>query len=122
MPGVFDRLQQQIDVKQKAEGITPLDLAELPSSLRSIMRLLLREVQMDYPGLRAAANAMPAEDRLTPEGLRSALETLTRQFWLTRIGTGKRAIYKVNLRRRSGASLPSGIWGALDAKLKQKPE
>ncbi|MEW6403073.1 MAG: hypothetical protein AB1649_14840 [Chloroflexota bacterium] len=122
MPGVFERLQQKIEIKQKAGGITPMDLAELSPAMRRIVRLLLRELQMDYPQILEAVRAMPAEDRISPENLRQALDTLTQQFWLTRIGTDDRAIYKVNLRRRSGTALPSGIWGALDAKLKQRPK
>jgi hypothetical protein len=49
MPGVFDRLNKEIENKQQEGGITPLDLAELPPALRKIMRLMLRELQMNYP-------------------------------------------------------------------------
>ena len=49
MPGVFDRLDKEIKDKQKEGGITPLDLAELPPALRKIMRLMLRELQMNCP-------------------------------------------------------------------------
>jgi hypothetical protein len=39
-----------------------------------------------------------------------------------KIGEDERAIYKVNLRRKSGSTLASGIWKALDSKLKDPPE
>jgi hypothetical protein len=122
MPGVFERLQQQIEVKRKADGITPLDLAELSPPMRQIVRLLLRELEMDYRQICEALSAMPVEKHISAEHVRETLETLTQQSWLIRIGTGERAIYKVNLRRRSATSLPSGIWGILDEKLKKKPE
>ena len=51
MPGVFDRLQKEIEDKQPEGGITALDLAELSPSLRRIMKLMLCELQMDYPRL-----------------------------------------------------------------------
>jgi hypothetical protein len=122
MAGVFDRLQEEIEDKQGAEGITALDMTELSPALRRIVRLLLRESQMNYLHLRDAVDAMPVEQRLSHAELNLVLDTLTRQYWLKRIGNGEHAIYKVNLRRRSGGSLPSGVWNTLDEKLKGKPK
>jgi hypothetical protein len=118
MPGVFDRLNKEIKDKQQEGGITALDLADLSPALRKIMRLMLRELQMNYPRLCEAVDAMPEKDRLTRDGLDDALSTLTEQFWLIRIGEGQKAIYKVNLRHGQGSRLAAGIWSALDAKLK----
>lgn len=122
MPGVFDRLQKEIENKQGEGGITALDLAELPPALRKIMRLMLRELQLSYPQLMDAIHALPEAERLKPKELDEALEVLTRQGWLIRIGTGPKAIYKVNLRRKAGSTLAGGIWNTLDSKLKDKPE
>lgn len=121
MPGVFDRLNKEIEDKQQEGGITPLDLAELPPALRKIMRLMLRELQLNYPRLCEVMDAMPEKDRLTRQELDEALATLTRQFWLIRIGEGAKAIYKVNLRRKSGSTLAGGIWSSLETKLKDNP-
>ena len=122
MPGVFDRLNKEIKDKQQEGGITALDLAELSPALRKIMRVMLRELQMTYPRLCEVMDAMPEQERLTRDGLDDALSTLTQQFWLLRIGEGEKAIYKVNLRRKEGSKLASGIWSSLDAKLKDKPK
>ena len=122
MPGVFDRLQREIENKQQEGGITALDLADLQPSLRKIMRLMLRELQMNYPRLCEAMEDMSQAERLNRADLDAALDTLTKQFWLIRLGEGERAIYKVNLRRKSGSTLADGIWSNLDAKLKGKPE
>jgi hypothetical protein len=122
MPGVFDRLNKEIQDKQKEGGITPLDLADLPPALRKIMRLMLRELQMNYPRLREVMDSMSETDRLSADELDEALATLTDQFWLIRIGAGENAIYKVNLRRREGSKLAAGVWSALDARLKDKPK
>jgi len=122
MPGVFDRLQKQIESKQSEGGITALDLADLPPALRKVMRLMLRELQLGHPQLMEAIAAFPAAERLPREELEEALEVLTRQAWLTRLGTGEKAIYKVNLRRKAGSTLAAGVWNVLDSKLKDKPE
>ncbi len=121
MPGVFDRLNKEIQDKQKEGGITPLDLAGLPPALRKIMRLMLRELQMNYPRLREVMDSMPDAERLSRDELDSALLTLTDQFWLTRIGENEKAIYKVNLRRKEGSKLAAGLWTKLDERLKRKP-
>jgi len=121
MAGVFDRLQKQIDDKQKEGGITALDLADLPPALRKIMRLMLRQLHMNYPQLYEAMEKMPEGERLSRADLDEALKTLSQQAWLIQIGEGERAIYKVNLRRKAGSTLASGIWQSLDAKLKDNP-
>ncbi|MCB9111839.1 MAG: hypothetical protein H6634_11380 [Anaerolineales bacterium] len=122
MPGLFDRLDKEIKDSQKDGGMSPLDIAKLPPSLRKIMRLMLRELQMGYPRMCEVMDAMPEQDRLTRDELDSALSDLTEQFWLIRIGKKEKAIYKVNLRRKAGSTLAAGIWSAIDAKIKKPPE
>ncbi len=122
MPGVFDRLQRQIEDKQQEGGITALDLVDLSPPLRKIMRLMLRQLQMTYIQLCEAMKAMPENDRMPADELRQALDLLTKQFWLIRLGEGERATYKVNLRRKAGSTLAQGIWASLDAKLKDPAE
>lgn len=121
MPGLFDRLDKEIKDSQKDGGITPLDIAKLPPSLRKIMRLMLRELQMNYPRMCEVMDSMPEQDRLTRAELDSALSALTEQFWLIRIGEKEKAIYKVNLRRKAGSTLAAGIWSSLDQRLKGNP-
>lgn len=119
MPGVFDRLQKEIENKESEGGITALDLADLPPTLRKIMRLMLRELQLSYPQLTEAVAALPEDQRLAAKDLEEALEALTSQSWLIRIGQGEKAIYKVNLRRKAGSKLATGVWNTLDEKLKR---
>ena len=123
MPGVFDRLQRQIEDKKQEGGITALDLADLPLGLRKIMRIMLRQLEMTYPQLVETMSNMAEKERLSQKELDEALETLSKQFWLTRFGEGSRATYKVNLRRKAGSTLSSNIWADLDSKIgKDKPK
>ncbi len=119
MPGIFDRLQKEIENKQGEGGITALDLADLPPALRKIMRLMLRELQLSYPQLTEAAASFPDSEKIQHKDLDEALDTLTNQGWLIRIGQGEKAIYKVNLRKKAGSTIASGIWNTLDSKLKK---
>lgn len=98
-----------------------LDLAELPPALRKIMRLMLRELELNYPLLLETVETMSREERMSPTELNGALNLLTAQRWLIKTGEGEQATYRVNLRRRAASSLPAGIWSTLDARLKDRP-
>lgn len=115
MPGVFDRLQRQID--EQSRGISVLDIAGLPPALRRVMRMMLRETEMSFPALLAGMQSLPEEDRLERAGLQEALTRLTEQEWLIRLGEGEQATYRVNLRRRAGSGLSGDLWSALDKKI-----
>ncbi len=115
--GLFDRLQNQIEDRAKEGGISPLDLAALPPRLRKIMRLMLREVEMTHTQLKEATANMPEADRLSEPELKEALDSLTSQSWLVKMGQDELITYKVNLKRKGPSSLASGIWATLDSKM-----
>lgn len=115
--GLFDRLQNQLEDRGKEGGISPLDLAALPPKLRKIMRLMLREVEMTHPQLKEATAKMPEADRLTDAELVEALDSLTKQSWLIKLGQDDLVTYKVNLKRKGPSSLASGIWATLEDKM-----
>ena len=117
MSGVFDRLQKQLDIHKREEGISPLELADLPPKLRKIMRMMLREVVMKYTDLCVAVAALPQAQQLSREELDSSLSTLVEQNWLVRYGQGDLVSYKVNLRRKAGSQLDEDIWSALNDRI-----
>jgi hypothetical protein len=121
MAGMFDRLQNELDDRKKEGGITALDLTELPGPLRKLMRLMLREIEMEYSNLCDAVEAMPEADRMSSAELDQALEELSKKNWLIRRGEGDTVSYKVNLRRKASSTLSQSIWSTLDDKIdKQK--
>ena len=126
MSGLFDRLQKRVEGDASESGISPLDLAALSPLLRKIMRYMLREYEMMYTEICEWVAELPVDERPTREDLDSALETLTKQFWLIRRGEGDRVRYQANLRRKAGSKLAQGVWNVLDAKIaetsaKKKP-
>lgn len=120
MAGVFDRLQNKIEDKREDGGITALDLVDLSPSLRSIMRLMLRRLKMTYPEVCAAVDKMPENQRMSHDEIKMALNTLTKQFWLIRLGEGDTATYKVNLRAKSGSTLKTNIWASIGNKVNKE--
>lgn len=116
---VFDRLQKQLEIARREQGISALEIAELPPRLRRVMRLMLREVVMKHSELSAAVAALPPEQRLSQPELEDALKTLVEQNWLLRYGQGELTSYRVNLRRKAGSQLSQDIWSALQNRIGQ---
>ena len=119
MPGVFDRLTKDLKEREKATSPSALDIAELPAPQRRIVRLLLRELEMTYPGLCQAVDALPPAERFSRAEMDEGLAALTRQGWLIRLGEADLKTYKVNLRRKAGSALGLGIWSSLTTKIEE---
>jgi hypothetical protein len=120
MSSLFDRLQDELEDREGEGGITPLDLADLPSQLRKLMRLMLREVEVTRADLGKAVQAMPETDRINDEELDKSLAALVKQSWLIALGEGERIRYRVNLRRKKTSDLDSSIWNALENRIESK--
>jgi hypothetical protein len=119
MGGLFDKLQNQIENRAQEGGISAIDIASLPPTLRKIMRLMLRENEMTYAAIREAVEAMPEADRLSQSDLSDALNALTSESWLIRLGQDETITYRVNLRRKAGSGLGGAIWARLESRLEQ---
>jgi hypothetical protein len=122
MSDLFDRLQNELDIRAKEDGITPLDLAELPTPLRRIMRKMLRAIELDKNEIGQIFKDLPAEERKEVKNLDDALQILTKQGWLIALGNSGNRRYKVNLRRKRGSELAADIFNKLDERLSQRQD
>lgn len=114
---VFDKLQQQLDIQKRENGISALELMDLPPNLRRIMKMMLREIVMKYVHLVQAVAEFPPANRMTQEELDLALKTLVEQNWLVMNGESEFLSYRVNLRRKAGSGLDRDIWAALNDRI-----
>lgn len=119
---VFDRLQRQLDIQKREQGISALELMDLPPNLRRIMKMMLREVVMKYIHLTQAVAEFPPANRMSPGELDAALKTLVEQNWLIANGEGEFLSYRVNLRRKAGSALDRDIWAALNSRIAKAAE
>ncbi len=103
------------DDQERGDGVSALDLETLPPTMRKVMRLMLRKIEMAYPDLCKAVEALPEADRLSRADLDEVLNKLIKQRWLIRMDKGRAIAYKVNLRRKAGSSLSKNIWDAIDS-------
>lgn len=117
MSNVFDRLQNKLDIEKRDEGISLIEIAQLPPNLRKVMRIMLRELEITRKSLINEIDKLPEDDRLENDELLYSLETLTKQNWLISRGDDESINYQVNLRRKSGSSLAKSFWVQLDDRI-----
>lgn len=117
MTNLFDELRKKIEQDAGKKGISAWELTQLPAHHRRIIRHILREVQIPYHELRHAMSALPATLRLEPHELDEALNRLTDEAWIIRMGQGQRTTFRVNLRHKRGSGLSSSMWEHLNRRL-----
>ncbi len=115
--------KDQPNDQEQADGLSVLDLANLPPAHYKIMRLMLREVQLTYSKLCRVLEALPAAEQMSRTELDEVLKTLVHQQWLTYTGD----LYKANLRHKATRVLSDfqpprrktstlrGIWDSLES-------
>jgi hypothetical protein len=117
MPNIYDELQKKLDLEKKEEGISTIDIAQLPSNLRQVMRIMLREVEINRENLEKKISQLPEKSRISEHNLTEALQELTKQGWLIKRGLGEKVTYQVNLRRKAGSALANSIWSKLEDRI-----
>jgi hypothetical protein len=113
-------------------GMTTLDMMSMPSHVRRITRIFLRNPRMAYEELCEAVDALPPEKRPTREELDDALETLVLMNWLARTEESGQVTYQVEIRKKEGSEVTraaapgerrsssksdmiTGLWNAVEA-------
>ena len=120
MSDLFDRLQNELDIRAKEDGITALDLTELPTPLRKIMRKMLRALELNKQEIAQIFSELPPEEQKEVKDLPDAINILTKQGWLIELGEGENIRYKANLRRKRGSGLAADIFNKLDERLSER--
>lgn len=110
MPGLFDRLQNEIERREEVIGISPADLLELSPELRRLVQTITRRGEITLAELSGAVG-MPA-DEVAP--LIAALEE--KGFVTASDKDGERR-YKAQYARRRGREVPLNIWEALTQRI-----
>jgi hypothetical protein len=101
MSGLYEQLLEE----HGGGGLDTLALMNLPSSVRRVVRLMLRNKgMMTYPALCEAMDAMPEDERLSRVELDEILDALSRLGWFVREGGVQPVTYKVNLGEAGGRS------------------
>jgi len=110
MAGLFDRLQSEIEARQRVEGITPADLLNISPELRRIINTIMRRREMSLAEIVFELDMRPSEAR----GL---LDTLVEKGYLRTFEVEGEQHYKAFLARRRRRKVPLNIWEALGDKV-----
>ena len=104
--GIFKHLQDEIDDREKREGITLAELLDLSPTLRRLMNRVTRHGELT---VKEAAEELDISVEETEEMLNALVE----KGYLLREKREDVWIYRVYFARKRGTSLPPGIWSAL---------
>ena len=107
MPGLFDRLQSEIDRRDDVPGFSPADLLTLTDDLRRVIQALMRR------GDASAAELAEHVD-LSADEVAKVLDALVEKGMATpTVGPADAPRWRAQLGRRRGRAVPAGIWARL---------
>jgi len=110
MAGIFDRLQAEIEAREKAQGISPVDLLDLSPELRRIVNLITRRGEMSLAELVLELDMKPSEAK-------QLLNSLVEKGILKAFEVRGELRYKTYFARRRRREVPLNIWEALSEKV-----
>lgn len=111
--GIFDRIQGEIEAREKQEGITLAELLDLSPSLRRLMNRITRE-----RGLTVAVAAEHLEE--SPADTQKMLDGLVEKGYLEREKREEGWVYQTRFARKRGRDIPVGIWSALGERTRER--
>lgn len=107
MGSLFDRLQDEIESRERQEGISPADLLNLPPTLASVIKQIIRQ-----NGMRLTEVAEALDQ--TPESTQQALDDLIEKGYVRQVEVKNEIWYKAQFARKRGRALSKDFWAALD--------
>lgn len=109
MPGLFDRLQGELEAQQKAAGLTMSDVLNLPDQLRKLVNWMMREEEVSFSQILAHINQSEDEAR-------AMLTTLIEKGFVREILVKPEPRYRVRLGHKRKQQVPLNIWETLTEK------
>jgi hypothetical protein len=111
--GLFDRLQTELEGREKAEGLSMADVLALPDPLRRFVNWLLREEE--EVGLADAARQL-GQDEVTAH---AALAGLVAKGFIRELRVHGETRYQVRLSVSRRRQVPLDLWHALDDRVEE---
>jgi len=111
--GIYERIQSEIEAREKEEGITPADLLDLSDELRQLMSRITREGDVSVEQAAEYIGEPPANTR-------EMLDALVGRGYLEREEMEIGWVYRTRFARKRGRQVPPGIWSALGQRTKKE--
>ncbi len=107
MPGLFDRLQGEIESREKAAGLSMADILDLPDPLRRVVNWMMKEGEVSFSQVAAF---------IAEEETRRILNTLVEKGFVRELAVQPESRFKVRLARKRKKEIPLNLWDALGDK------
>lgn len=107
--GLFGRLQEELEAREKAAGLSMADILDLPDPLRRLMNWLMRQEEADLARVAAYVGEDEAKTR-------TMLAELGEKGFVRELQISGKLYYRVRLARRRKSQLSLDIWQALETK------
>jgi predicted transcriptional regulator len=115
MSGLFDRLQGEIDARGRQEGLSPIDLLDLPPELAAIIKKIVRKNGMSLAEIATDMGQSPAQAQ-------KMLDELVQKGLMRRVEVQDEIWYKAHFARKPDKKLTLGVWSVLDSMLEEHEE
>jgi DNA-binding MarR family transcriptional regulator len=110
MANLFERLQSEIEARQRMEGITPADLLALSPDLRRIIKTITRRKEMSLAEIVLELGMKPSEAR-------ELVDTLVEKGFLKAFEVRGELHYKTSFAPRREREMSLNVWDALSDKV-----
>ncbi len=107
--GLFGRLEQELDAREKTPGLSMSDVLTLPDTLRRLVNWMIRERQVEVEAAVAYMGQSEAE-------IRALLADMIEKGYVTQFEMRGTTYFRVRLAPKKGREIPLDIWSSLDDK------
>ena len=111
--GLFGRLQQELDDREKAAGLSMVDILELPDSLRQLVNWMMRSEMVSL----SQVVAQVGQDEAATQAM---LATLVEKGFVRQLEIKGELHYRVRVASQKKRTLPQNLWHALDDKVDEE--
>jgi hypothetical protein len=109
---LFDRLQGELEARDKAAGLSMADLLELPETLRLLVNWIMRQREVNL----SQAAAFLGQDEAASQTL---LATLVEKGFVRELQVRGELCYRVRLAPKRKREVSLDVWRALDDRLEE---
>lgn len=113
--GLFDRLQGELEARERSPGLSMSDLLTLPEPLSSLLNWMIRQGPAAFADIVAFLGEDEAHARLVLADLLD--KGFIREFEIHGVTQ-----YRVRLAPKRGRALPANLWQALSDKVEGEEE
>ena len=107
MAGLFNRLQDEIEARDKQTGLSPIDLLDMPEALAAVINQIIRKNGMKLEDIANELGQSLADTQFT-------LDELVEKGFARRVEVKEEIWYKAQFGRKANKVLSLSIWSALD--------